>query len=251
MATLITDLYHRDEQTGTSGSHCLDVQALHVHYGPVCALRDVSFQTHCGKAVGLIGGNGAGKSTLMKAIVGLTPFSSGNVLWRNTPVDRSTHEIAYLPQREQVDWDFPITVRGLVEMGRFPLLGMLTPFKTRDSQAVDEALETMRIENLQKRQISQLSGGQQQRVFIARALAQEAHVLLLDEPFTGLDQPSRETLSNLLKELVKHGRLIIASHHDLQTVEDLFDEVILLNHTLIDFGVPENVLTEQNMSKAF
>ena len=179
---------HRD---GVGGSaHTLAVEDLHAHYGRVCALHGISFEIDCGRALALIGGNGAGKTTLMKAIVKLIPATTGRVTWNGVEVRRGSHEMAYLPQRSEHDSRFPITVRGLVELGRYPLLGSLGRYGRKDKEAVDEALAVMQIEDLARRQIGELSGGQQQRVFIARALAQEAHVVLLDEPFAGLDQPA-------------------------------------------------------------
>ena len=159
--------------------HELQVTDLAVRYREVEALRDVSFSTSCGACVALIGPNGAGKSTLLKAIAGLLPVSAGSILWRGTKVARWSREIAYLPQRENVDWQFPITVRGVVRMGRYPQAGWWRPFSKDDETAIDRAIGMMALEDLQDRQISRLSGGQQQRVFLARALAQEAHVLLL------------------------------------------------------------------------
>ncbi|MBU0676695.1 MAG: metal ABC transporter ATP-binding protein [Verrucomicrobia bacterium] len=231
--------------------HILRVEGLHVHYGPICALRDVSLELTCGTAVALVGGNGAGKSTLMKRIVGLVPASTGIVRWRGHPVTESTHEIAYLPQRSDINWDFPVTVRGLVEMGRYPLLGPWRTYGSRDREAVARALGLMRIEGIVNRQVGALSGGQQQRVLIARALAQEAHVLLLDEPFAGLDQPAQELLANLLRDLSSTGHLIVASHHDLKTVGEIFDETVLLNGRLIAIGPSRDVMTEDNLRRAF
>ena len=231
--------------------HILRLEKLHVHYGSVCALRDVTLQLTCGTAVALVGGNGAGKSTLMKGIVGLVPTSAGGVVWHGEPITASTHEIAYLPQRADIDWEFPLTVRGLVEMGRYPLLGPWRRYNGDDDAAVDRALETMRIGDLASRQVGALSGGQQQRALIARALAQESHVLLLDEPFAGLDQPAQDLLAKLLKDLASSGRLIVASHHDLKTVGEIFGEVVLLNGRLIAVGASGDVMTEANLTRAF
>lgn len=231
--------------------HVLRADGLHVHYGSICALHDVSFELTCGTAVALIGGNGAGKSTLMKRIVGLIPASAGDVVWRDVPITESTHEIAYLSQRSNVNWSFPMTVRGLVEMGRYPLLGPWKKFGRADKDAVHHALDTMRISELANRQIGELSGGQQQRAMIARALAQESHVLLLDEPFAGLDQPAQEQLAQLLRDLARSGHLVVASHHDLKTVSDIFDEAVLLNGTLIAQGSSRDIMTEENLTRAF
>ncbi len=233
------------------GKHVLSLEALHVHYGPICALHDVTFELTCGTTVALLGGNGAGKSTLMKGIVGLIPISEGQVLWQGKPIPQNTHEVVYLPQRADVNWDFPLTVRGLVEMGRYPLLGPWRRYSNLDAEAVDRAMDTMRIRELSRRQVGALSGGQQQRALIARALAQESHVLLLDEPFAGLDRPAQDSLAQLLRELASSGRLVVASHHDLKTVGSIFDEVVLLNHTLIARGISVEAMTEANLARAF
>lgn len=229
----------------------LRLEGIHIHYGPICAVHDVSLELACGAAVALVGGNGAGKSTLMKGIVGLVPMSRGLVLWQGRPIMKSTHEVAYLSQRAAVNWEFPLTVRRLVELGRYPLLGPWGRFTEADHQAVDRAMAIMRIDELAHRQVGALSGGQQQRVLIARALAQQARVLLLDEPFAGLDEPAQELLARLLRELASSGRLIVASHHDLKTVGDIFDEVLLLNGALIAQGASAETMTEENLKRAF
>lgn len=231
--------------------HLLEVEHIHVHYGTVCALRNVTFKIGCGNVMALIGANGSGKSTLLKSIVGLIQPSEGRVLWRGKAVKRSTSEMAYLPQRELLDWDFPLTVRGLVEMGRYPLLGPWKPFGKADHQAVDEAMEAMEIAALQNRHISALSGGQQQRAFIARALAQQPHVLLLDEPLNGLDQPAQETLINLICKLADNGSLVIASHHDVHSARGIFDSVLLLKRQPVAFGPVADTLTDANLTETF
>jgi len=229
----------------------LVITDLYVQYRKITALQDISFNTSCGNRVALVGPNGAGKSTLLKAIAGLVPKSSGHISWRGTPIKKWSREFAYLPQREEIDWDFPITVRGLVEMGRYPQLGMWKRFSKKDATAVDQALQSLDLIDLQDRQIKQLSGGQQQRVFLARAIAQEAHVLLLDEPFTGLDRTSSETLGKLLNQLAQEGRLIIASHHDISTVKTLFNQVLLINQGSRGFGTCDELITEENLSATF
>ncbi len=207
--------------------------------------------TSCGNRVALIGPNGAGKSTLLKAIAGLVPKSSGVIRWRGTAVRKWSREFAYLPQREEVDWSFPITVRGLVEMGRYPQTGWWRKFSEDDTRAVDTALESLNLNDLQDRQIRELSGGQQQRTFLARAIAQEAHVLLLDEPFTGLDRNAAMLLADLLGKLSGEGRLIIASHHELVSAPDLFDEVLVLNTRQVAFGAVAETLTPQLIADTF
>jgi ABC-type Mn2+/Zn2+ transport system ATPase subunit len=234
-----------------SHHHELAVEQLGVRYRHIPALDDVSFATSCGSCVALIGPNGAGKSTLLRAIAGLVKPATGRVRWRGTTVARWSREIAYLPQRENVDWHFPITVERVVAMGRYPQTGWWRPFRADDTKAVSRALETMDLAGLHNRQISELSGGQQQRVFLARALAQEAHVLLLDEPFTGLDRNSKASLASTLRSLAKEGRLVIASHHDLETVRDIYDEVLLLHQRQIAFGTVDETFTEPLIAKTF
>lgn len=224
---------------------------LCVQYRDVVALKDISVKTSCGNRVALVGPNGAGKSTLLKVIAGLVKKTSGSISWRGEKIQKWSSEFAYLPQREEVDWDFPITVRGLVEMGRYPQLGMWKRFSKVDRTAVDEAIEALQLGPLQKRQIKELSGGQQQRAFLARSLAQKAHVLLLDEPFTGLDRTTSSTLSQLLDQLAQEGRLVIASHHDMATVKTLFNQVLLVNTHSLGFGSTEEFITNEHLSATF
>lgn len=231
--------------------HELVIRNLSVAYRSVRALSDISLATSCGHRVALVGPNGAGKSTLLKAIAGLVPRLSGQISWRGTRVRKWSREFAYLPQREEVDWAFPITVRGLIEMGRYPQTGWWRKFSREDAAAVDYALEALVLTSLQNRQIRELSGGQQQRAFLARALAQDAHVLLLDEPFSGLDQNASHLLSELVAKLASEGRLIIASHHNLESVATLFDEVLVLNNQQLAFGPVTSVLTPELISQTF
>jgi ABC-type Mn2+/Zn2+ transport system ATPase subunit len=234
-----------------SHGHRLEIKDLRVSYQDVLALDGINFGTECGRSIALIGPNGAGKSTLLKSLAGLLRADSGSILWRGKPLTRSSYEIAYLPQRGDVDWNFPITVRGLVEMGRYPNLGWWRKYSQHDADIVQRALTTMDLLDLQDRQISALSGGQQQRTFIARALAQEAHVLLLDEPFTGLDRPAQQNLARLFRELTSEGRLLIASHHDLQTVEGNFDDVLLIKRTQVVFGEVATAFTKERIAQAY
>ena len=231
--------------------HELVIDQLSVSYRRVLALENVSLATSCGNRVALIGPNGAGKSTLLKAIAGLVPRESGSIRWRGTAVKKWSREFAYLPQREEVDWSFPITVRGLVEMGRYPQTGWWRKFSEEDTAAVDRALESLALNDLQDRQIRELSGGQQQRAFLARAMAQEAHVLLLDEPFTGLDRNAAHLLGELLVKLAHEGRLVVASHHDLNSVPQLFDEVLVLATRPLAFGPVAEILTPELIDRTF
>ena len=232
-------------------AHGLAVRDLTVSYNRIPALHHIAFEVPCGQCVALLGPNGAGKSTLLKALAGLLPRETGAITFHGHEVAGATQHFAYLPQRENIDWDFPTTVRGLVEMGRFLQLGWWRRFREEDRVAVDEAIAVMHLQPLQKRQISALSGGQQQRAFLARALAQQAHVFLLDEPFTGLDKPTQDNLKELLRTLRDQGKLIIASHHDLPSVAELFDHVILINGELIAAGPVKEAFTEANIHKTY
>lgn len=232
--------------------HRLEVQAVCAGYGAGDdALHDISFSAHCSSRVAFIGPNGAGKSTLLHVLAGLMRPRSGSILWNGRPLHDTPQEIAFMPQRSEVDWAFPITVRELVEMGRYPSLGFWRRMRPHDVEIVDKALHTLNLEHLQARRIGELSGGQQQRAFLARAFAQEAHILLLDEPFTGLDMPGVESLSALLKTMSEEGRLVISSHHDLATAPLIFEEALLLNTDKVAFGPVREVLTKDYLQQAF
>jgi ABC-type Mn2+/Zn2+ transport system ATPase subunit len=230
-------------------AHRLEIRDLTVSYHRIPAVHHLSLDLHCGVSVALLGPNGAGKTSLFKALTGLVKPETGSVSLGGH--GHRHGDIAYLPQRENVDWDFPVTVRGLAEMGRYARLGWWRKFDSNDCAAVDHALATMELTGLADRQISALSGGQQQRAFLARALAQQAHVLLLDEPFTGLDKPAQELLAQAIHRIVDAGNLVIASHHDLKTVPELFQQVIFLNGELIAFGDTADTFTEANIDRAF
>lgn len=253
---MVTNITGQHSGGDSTCEHCahhheLEVTNLTVRYRDIVALQNIQFATSCGNVVALIGPNGAGKSTLLKTIAGLVPRQAGSILWRGMKVSRWHREFAYLPQREDVDWNFPITVRGLVEMGRYPQVSWWRKFTASDSAAVDAAIHAMQLDGLEKRQISELSGGQQQRAFLARALAQEAHVFLLDEPFTGLDRPAQENLVQLLHAQAREGRLIISSHHDLATVREMFDHVLVLNREQVAFGPVAEVYHAANLEAAY
>lgn len=233
------------------GKHQLEVCQLSVSYGETIALQNISFSTTCGKTIALMGPNGAGKTTLIKSIAGLIKPDKGNILWNGVPLHETPRELAYLPQHNDIDWSFPITVRALVEMGRYPILGPWKKFGEHDRNIVEKSLQELGLTELANRQISELSGGQQQRCFLARALAQEAHILLLDEPFTGLDAHSAESLGQLLNSLAKEGRLVIASHHDLHTAGDIFEQILLLNQEILAFDSPSKVLTPERISNTY
>lgn len=231
--------------------HHLEIKDLTVSYNRVPALHHISLDIACGHCIGLLGPNGAGKTTFFKTVVGLLKPDSGHVTFHGHEAGRKLGAVAYLPQRENVDWDFPVTVRGLVEMGCYLDLGLWRRFSGADRRKVDAALAAMRLEDLAGRQISALSGGQQQRAFLARSLAQNAHVFLLDEPFAGLDKQSQESLGETLRQIAREGNLIIASHHDLKNVPDFFDQVIFLNGELVAHGDTSAVFTGENIARTF
>lgn len=231
--------------------HELAVRDLTVSYHRIPALHHIEFTLRCGQSAALVGPNGAGKSTLLKTLAGLNRFETGSISFHGRTIRGATEDFAYLPQREQIDWDFPTTVRGIVEMGRYLRLGWWRRYGPADEAAVQQALEAMHLTPIQHRQINALSGGQQQRAFLGRALAQQAHVFLLDEPFTGLDRPSQDNLKQTLLTLRRQGKLIIASHHELSTVEELFDQVVMLNGELIAAGPTREVFTEENIRKTY
>lgn len=231
--------------------HHLVIKDLTVSYNRVPALHHINMEIGCGHCVALLGPNGAGKTTFFKTIVGLIKPDSGSITFHGHQTGKKMGDVAYLPQRENVDWDFPITVRGLVEMGCYLRLSWWRKFSGEDHAKVDAALKAMHLEELAGRQISALSGGQQQRAFLARALAQDAHIFLFDEPFAGLDKQSQETLGETIKEIARKGNLVIASHHDLKNVPEFFDRVIFLNGELIAEGNTAVAFTEENIAKTF
>jgi ABC-type Mn2+/Zn2+ transport system ATPase subunit len=232
-------------------THHLEIKDLTVAYHRVPAVHHVSLDLRCGHCVALLGPNGAGKTTFFKALVGLVPKETGTIIFGGHGKVGADTDIAYLPQRSVIDWDFPITVRGMVEMGRYMRIGNWGRFGKADAEAVDLALRTMDLVELAERQISALSGGQQQRAFLARSLAQDAHVFLLDEPFTGLDKTTQDLLAQAIRKLVAAGNLVIASHHDLKSVPELFDQVIFLNGELIAFGNTDEVFNEENIARTY
>jgi len=228
----------------------LDVANITVRYNGRKALEDITFHLHESERVAVVGPNGAGKSTLFKVVAGVMPPTSGEVrIFGSRP--RGHVCIGYIPQRSQVDWNFPVTVADVVMMGRSAKLGPLNWPHKKDWEHVNHALETVDLINLSKRQIGQLSGGQQQRMFIARALAQEAELMLMDEPLTGLDTPSQEGILDLLDRLKKEKVTVMVATHDLDQASTHFDRIMLLNHHVVAFGEPEVVLQTENLLKAY
>ncbi len=214
------------------------------------ALRDISFELPRTMRLALLGPNGAGKSTLLKVIAGVLPPTRGDVeVYGEEPGDHIC--IAYVPQRSQVDWSFPISVRDVVMMGRIGKLGLLRRPARKDWAIVEQALEVVNLADLSKRQISELSGGQQQRMFIARALAQEAELMLMDEPLTGLDAASQTDIFNILDTLRDERVTVLVALHDLKIAAERFDAILLLNHSLIGFGTPAEVFSNENLAQAY
>lgn len=228
-----------------------EVNQLTVTYDSTPVLRDVSLVVPGGLMVGIIGPNGAGKSTLIKAALGIVKPISGKVEFFGQALKRVRQKIAYVPQRESVDWDFPITVKDLVLMGRYGKLGLFHRPSKADTAAVDHYLELVGMEQYADRQINQLSGGQQQRAFLARALLQEADIYFFDEPFIGVDLATETVIIQLLQKLRASGKTIFVVHHDLFTVESYFDWVILLNQRLIACGETKRYFTPQYLSAAY
>jgi manganese/zinc/iron transport system ATP- binding protein len=230
--------------------------AFEVHDMTVAYLRrpvlwDIDLTIPEGKLVGIVGPNGAGKTTLIKAALGLVPLASGKVEIYGKTFAEQRHLIGYVPQRESVDWDFPVTVRDVVMMGTYGRLGWFRRPGRAERATAAQCLEQVGMAGYAKRQIRQLSGGQQQRVFLARALAEEAQIYFLDEPFAGVDASTETAIVELLHSLRSTGKTVLVVHHDLQTVNDYFDYVILLNMRLIACGPVETTFTPENLQKTY
>jgi len=230
----------------------LDLEGVSVAYeGRPPVLIDLSFQVAQGVRVAVVGPNGAGKSTLFKALVHLLPISSGRILIHGLPLGAHQDCVAYVPQREEVDWRFPATALDVTLMGRYARLGWCRRPRREDREVAAQCLEAMGIAHMALQPIGQLSGGQQQRVFLARALAQQPHILLMDEPFTGVDAATQEVTLDLLDQLRAQQVTVMVSTHDLKLAGSRFDQVLLLNHRLIGFGPPNETLTAAKLSEMF
>lgn len=229
----------------------IKVRGLSVNYGTKRVLTNIHLEIHSGNVYGVIGPNGAGKSTLFKSILGILDYNAGDIEVLGDEIDDVRKQIAYVPQKDEVDWQFPATVKDIVLMGRYPYKKLLQRLDKKDNQIAEDAMEQLGISHLADRQIGRLSGGQQQRVFIARALCQHADIFFLDEPFVGVDITTEEKIISILKELASQGKTILVVHHDLSTVEHYFDKVILLNQRLIAFGDTETTFTQDNIAKAY
>jgi manganese/iron transport system ATP-binding protein len=232
----------------------LSVRDVTVAYpNGLAALRDTTFSLAAGTICGLVGINGSGKSTLFKTIMGLLRPQKGEVLISGLPVDAALRRniVAYVPQSEEVDWNFPVLVEDVVLMGRYGHMGFLRIPSADDRRKVDDALDRVGMTSFRRRQIGELSGGQKKRVFLARALAQEGQVILLDEPFTGVDVKTEDAIVALMRELRDEGRLMLVSTHNLGSVPDYCDQVVLLLGTVLAAGPTSEVFTQANLERAF
>lgn len=229
----------------------LSIHAMTVAYQRKPVLWDVDYDAPANRLIAIVGPNGAGKSTLIKACLGLVPRASGLVAFWGGPFRRSRARIGYVPQRESVDWDFPVSALDVVCMGRYRRIGWCRPVTRRHKDAALGCLERVGMRELAHRQISRLSGGQQQRVFLARALAQEADLYFMDEPFAGVDAATERAIVAVLRELKDSGKTVIVVHHDLQTVPEYFDEVMLLNMRVVAAGPVRDVFTNANLHKTY
>jgi manganese/zinc/iron transport system ATP- binding protein len=237
--------------TRNTTSLALEVEDLTVAYADQPVLWDVDLKVPAGVKLAIVGPNGAGKSTLIKAAMGLVPPVAGEVRIFGRSRDDSRCEIAYVPQRSSLEWDFPTDVLDVVTMGTYGRLGWFRRAGTEQRSEATAALQQVGMEDFQRRPIAQLSGGQQQRVLLARALVQGARIYMLDEPFQGVDAPTERAIVEVLDELADRGRTIVVVHHDLQTVPEYFDHVLLLNVRAIDSGPVDEVFTEDNLRLTF
>jgi manganese/zinc/iron transport system ATP- binding protein len=251
MTTALQDDLKTSPAAGAASVPALEVHDLTVSYHRKPVLWNVDLAVPAGKLVGILGPNGAGKSTLIKAIMGLIPLASGWVQVFGRPVKSQLDKIAYVPQRESVDWTFPVTAIDVVLMGRYGSVPWYRRIGRADRTKAMNALEKVGMHSYAHRQISNLSGGQQQRVFLARALVQDAEVYLMDEPFSGVDAATESAIVALLQELRSAGKTVLVVNHDLQTARRYFDMLILINMRLVAFGPSEEVFTEELLQKTY
>ncbi|UBF26859.1 metal ABC transporter ATP-binding protein [Kovacikia minuta CCNUW1] len=231
----------------------IDIENVTVTYHGKLALHSASLQLKAGTICGLVGMNGAGKSTLFKAMMGFVKPVTGRILMNGLPIRRvqKSSLVAYVPQSEEVDWNFPVNVYDVVMMGRYGYMNLLRIPQSSDNQAVRESLERVEMWHMRDRQIGELSGGQKKRTFFARALAQQGTVLLLDEPFAGVDIKTEKMMIDLLMELRQTGHTILISTHDLASITTFCDQVVLINRSILAYGNTSEVFTEENLSRTF
>lgn len=240
---------HRNLQEGKT--YPIEIRNLSVTYRTEPALWNIDLNFPEGKLIAIVGPNGAGKSTLIKAVMGLVPITAGKVNVYGKSYSKQRSKVAYVPQRGSVDWDFPTDALDVVEMGLYGKIGWLRRPNSQTREKARECLEKVGLGDYANRQIGQLSGGQQQRVFVARALAQDPQIYLMDEPLNGVDAITEETILSILENLRKEGKTIVMVHHDLQTVDKYFDWVVMLNRSLVTTGPIEEVFTKDNLDKAY
>jgi len=229
----------------------VSIHDMTVAYQRKPVLWDVDYAAPDGALIGIVGPNGAGKSTLIKACLDLMPRASGSVRFYGATYKRQRRLVGYVPQRESVDWDFPASALDVVTMGRYGLIPWCVPPRKRDKEAAMRCLEQVGLADFATRQISKLSGGQQQRVFLARALAQDARIYFMDEPFAGVDASTELAIVTLLRDLNAAGKTVLVVHHDLQTVREYFSHVLLLNMRVVAAGPTDEVYTEDNLQKTY
>ncbi|MEL7534160.1 MAG: zinc ABC transporter substrate-binding protein [Bacteroidota bacterium] len=229
----------------------IEVKGLSVSYDRKTALSNIYLEIEPGFVYGLIGGNGSGKSTLIKSILGLVETDAGQVRINDRPIEKVRKYIAYIPQKEEIDWSFPATVMDVVLMGRYPHREVFESLKPIDHEKASAALKSLGIYDLRHKQIGELSGGQQQRAFIGRALCQEAEIYLFDEPFVGVDITTETRIMEIVKELAASGKTVVIIHHDLAKVKDYFDRLIMINQRLVAYGDTEAVFTDENIQKTY
>ncbi|WP_218082413.1 metal ABC transporter ATP-binding protein [Anthocerotibacter panamensis] len=231
----------------------IQVQGVTVSYSGNVALRDAYLELRSGSIGGLVGPNGAGKSTLFKSIMGLVSPTKGQVVVQGKPIKaaQKANLVAYVPQAEEVDWTFPVSVWDVVMMGRYGYMNILRIPQAKDRKVCEESLELVQMSEFRNRQIGELSGGQKKRAFLARALAQQGTVMLLDEPFTGVDVKTEKTIIDLLLNLRDAGHTVLISTHDLGSVSSFCDQVILVNRTILAYGPTQEVFTEENLTRTF
>lgn len=229
----------------------IDVRHLTVSYQAKPALLDVSVQIESDQLVGVIGPNGAGKSTFIKAVLGFVKPDLGTVQINGKSAQKAKGEVAYVPQRGTVDWDFPITVKEVALMGRYQKIPWYTSPRAEDHDTAFAALDMVRMQDFAERQIGELSGGQQQRVFLARALAQGSDILLLDEPFAGVDAATERAILDVLERAKQNGKTLVVVHHDLSTAAEYFDKLMLIKQRMYAFGTPQMVLNEELLSNVY
>ena len=251
MNTMTSGATDSQQQTSTSQVPVLDVHDVTVAYHRKPVLWDIDLVIRKPRLIGIAGPNGAGKSTLIKSILGLVPMASGDVKVMGKPIHKMRHLIGYVPQRESVDWDFPVNALDAVLMGTYGRLGWFRRTGRKQKKWARECLEKVGIAELENRQIGQLSCGQQQRVFLARALAQRADVYFMDEPMAGVDATTEHVIFKLLQSLRDEGKTVLVVHHDLGTAPKYFDDVVLLNKFLVASGPVESTFTPENLRKTY